>query len=287
MSVQPDYREHLANVRDYWQRAHDAYLESVGTTFQGALIETGEAGDAVTRSNLHMAARAGIRAGDRVLDAGCGVCGPAIDIARNIDGAKIIGITLIPKQAHAARALIRDHGLSGRVQVTLADFHSLPFPDACFDVVYFLESSGYAFDPALVFSEAARVLRPGGRLYVKDVFRREEPLTEVEREDVARFDRTWAFRTAPMSSVRAALETAGFDEIESRDLSNCISTDHAVNAMAVLRGDELEPTRFGELHLAGYFCSAVFFGEFRARRSRGPVNPGLFLQKRPNFVDKC
>jgi len=270
MNVDPDHRGHIANVREYWQRTHDAYMESVGTTFQGALIETGEAGDAVSISNVHMAARAGIRAGDRVLDAGCGVCGPAIDIAHHIDDVRIFGITLIPEQADAGSALIRDHGLSGRVRVTLADFHSLPFPDACFDVVYFLESSGYAFDPALVFSEAARVLCPAGRLYVKDVFRREEPLTEEEREDLARFDRTWAFRTAPMSCVRAALERAGFDEIESRDLSDCISTDYAVNAMAVLRGDELKPTRFGEFHIAGYFCSAVFFGEFRAVRRRAP-----------------
>lgn len=70
----------LADVREYYDRTTPLYLEYVGSTLQaGRLRSRDPPGDGyapIEVSNAHFAAAAGIRPGDLVLDAGCGVCGP-------------------------------------------------------------------------------------------------------------------------------------------------------------------------------------------------------------------
>jgi ubiquinone/menaquinone biosynthesis C-methylase UbiE len=50
------------------------------------------------------------------------------------------------------------------VTFELGDMHSLPVNDAAFDTVLLMHALTYTKDPAQVFREAARVLRPGGKL---------------------------------------------------------------------------------------------------------------------------
>ena len=55
-------------------------------------------------------------------------------------------------------------GESHNLDFVVGDMHELPFPDAQFDQVLNFHALTYAQNPALVFREAARVLRPGGQL---------------------------------------------------------------------------------------------------------------------------
>ena len=85
-------------------------------------------------------------------------------------------------EGHSATALdIRDDGVDGlgasapfvqraggRMQVAVAPFEAIPAPDACFDVAVFNASLHYATDLPAVLAEAARVVRPGGRLAILD-----------------------------------------------------------------------------------------------------------------------
>ena len=50
------------------------------------------------------------------------------------------------------------------VEVREGDMHALPFKDASFDLVVLMHALTYASKPAQAVTEAARVLRPGGRL---------------------------------------------------------------------------------------------------------------------------
>jgi ArsR family transcriptional regulator len=50
------------------------------------------------------------------------------------------------------------------VKFELGDMHSLPVPDAAFDTVLLIHALTYTKEAERVFSEAARVLRPGGKL---------------------------------------------------------------------------------------------------------------------------
>ena len=51
--------------------------------------------------------------------------------------------------------------------------HALPFPDASFDLVVLMHALTYAARPAQAVAEAARVLRPGGRLLLSSLARHE------------------------------------------------------------------------------------------------------------------
>jgi cyclopropane fatty-acyl-phospholipid synthase-like methyltransferase len=254
--MMPHRRE---RVREYWDRAHDAYLAHVGTTFQAGRIDVGTS---MRDSNLWLARAAGLERHRAVLDAGCGVCGPSIDFARELPHLRIVGVTLSGRQSATANQLIRDAGVADRVHVVNADYHAPPFADASFDAVLFLESLGYADNLARLLEGAYRVLRPGGSLYVKDVFRREHLWSDQEGLELAEFDRVYQHRTRSLEACVHAAATAGFTAIAARDLTDHVSLAHTERAMVDARDGTL--SAFGRLHHRRYSCLPVYFAEVTA-----------------------
>ena len=61
----------------------------------------------------------------------------------------------------------------GHVEVREGDMHALPFEDGHFDLVVLMHALTYAARPAVAVAEAARVLRPGGRLLLSSLARHE------------------------------------------------------------------------------------------------------------------
>lgn len=59
------------------------------------------------------------------------------------------------------------------VEVREGDMHALPFADASFDLVVLMHALTYSTRPAQAVAEAARVLRPGGRLLLSSLARHE------------------------------------------------------------------------------------------------------------------
>lgn len=64
--------------------------------------------------------------------------------------------------------LVPDRFDASRVEIVLGDFNALPLADGSFDTVLLHQVLHYAPDPARVIGEAARVLRPGGRIMIVD-----------------------------------------------------------------------------------------------------------------------
>lgn len=128
----------------------------------------------------------GFEEGQRVLDAGCGVCGPARYFAKHA-GVNVEAITISEDQVEKARKYIVDEGLEGKVNVTHGDYHQLEnyYESDSFDAVYFLESFGHATNHEQVINSAWGMLKPGGKLYIKDLFIKEAALESL-KEDIAR-----------------------------------------------------------------------------------------------------
>lgn len=228
-----------------------------------------EAVDAAA-STRYLARRAGIHDGLRVLDAGCGVGGPALAIAAAYD-VVIDGVTVSPVQVELGRELVAAAGLEGRVRLHLADYHALPFPAATFDVALVFEATCYSHDKPELAAELGRVLRPGGTLYIKDVFANEGPLTAQQQRDLDEFHDIWGcVASATIAETVNAVQGAGLEVVASGPLPH-VSTDHFYGSMI-----EVDPVagvrrnRVGEHFLQQADDIPLVWGEVRARKPLVP-----------------
>ncbi len=146
---------------------------------------------ALLNKNQQLYEKAGIKVDDHVLDAGCGIGGSSIWMAREYNN-RVTGITISAQQAEYAYKHADRHGVRQRVNFEVADFCHTPFAENSFDVVWALESSCHALNKAELIQEAYRVLRPGGRLVVCDGFLLQREFDENQWQAVVTCLNGWA-----------------------------------------------------------------------------------------------
>ena len=104
-----------------------------------------------------------------VLEIGSGPGELAIEIARRLPGGEVVGIDLAQAMIDRAAEHARVAGMDEHVRFGLADAAKLPLAEASFDVVVSTLSMHHWSDPAAVFGEIGRVLRPGGIALIYDL----------------------------------------------------------------------------------------------------------------------
>ena len=146
------------------------------------------------------------REGEVVVDLGSGA-GVDVFLAADLVGptGRAIGIDMTPEMVARARALAAEHGIRN------AEFHEslmerLPIADAAADVVVSNCVINLSPDKAVIFREAFRVLKPGGRLVVSDLVK-ERPF---ELADVCGCVGGAMVRGEYLSAIREA----GFRDLE-------------------------------------------------------------------------
>jgi cyclopropane fatty-acyl-phospholipid synthase-like methyltransferase len=167
----------VKDVERFYDQYTPRFLETYGEVFQAYL-------DPADTNFLDGLVKAiGIEDGMRLIDAGCGVCGPAMHFAEGND-VTIDALTLSRVQVEHAQSRVEEAGLGDRVRVHEGDFHNLAsmFDEGSFDLVYFLESLGHACSLATVIDAVRRVLRPEGVLYLREYF--QAPVTTDERKRI-------------------------------------------------------------------------------------------------------
>jgi ubiquinone/menaquinone biosynthesis C-methylase UbiE len=123
--------------------------------------------EAVHRISRKVTDTLGLRAGERVLDAGCGPGETAVHLATTFD-VDVTGITVSDYEIEQGNRRAAAGDMGDRARFRYGDFMALSFPDNSFDAVLALESLQNAPDLAQVLGEFYRVLRPGGRLSFSD-----------------------------------------------------------------------------------------------------------------------
>ena len=132
-----------------------------------APVQPGEFGRAQARLNQVFLQMADLQDGQSLLDAGCGFGGTLQAINDAHRNMELTGVNIDPRQLAICSPLLPADG--NRLHWQLADACRLPFPDARFDRVLCLEALFHFSSRRRFFAEAARVLRPGGRLVVADI----------------------------------------------------------------------------------------------------------------------
>jgi cyclopropane fatty-acyl-phospholipid synthase-like methyltransferase len=120
-----------------------------------------------------------LKDGQRILDAGCGVGGPASYFASKLD-IQVEGMTISQVQVDKSKEIVAAKSLKGSLNIRQGDYHKMVdiFGRDQFDRILFLESFGHSLDQVGLIESAYRCLKPGGVLYIKDLFRREHPNVE-------------------------------------------------------------------------------------------------------------
>lgn len=142
-------REGLAWQVDVWNRLSEVYPSEIDSRFIPVV-------DAIL-------ARAGLKAGERVLDLGTGT-GAVAERAATLVGpdGEVIGVDISTEMLAAAR---RGMAVRGITNVSLREgrAEALPIPDDSVDAVLASLSLMYVIDRASAAREIARALKPGGR----------------------------------------------------------------------------------------------------------------------------
>ena len=111
-----------------------------------------------------------IAPGSRVLDHACGGGMDLLLAARRTGPTgRAIGVDMTPAMVATASESARHAGLDRIVEVHQGFYESLPVPDGSIDVVISNGVLNLAPDKRVVLDEIARVLKPGGSLYLADV----------------------------------------------------------------------------------------------------------------------
>jgi ubiquinone/menaquinone biosynthesis C-methylase UbiE len=168
-------------VRAYFDRVTDTYREKWSDSFHMALFMGSETlEEALYKTEIMIAEEGGFKPDMKVLDIGCGVGGPALNIAEH-SGCHVTGVNIVERQVQIARERAARRGLADRTRFEVADGMNMPFPDASFDAIYIFEAGCHMPDKPRFYRECARVLRPGGVFLGNDWLTR-DGLTPEEDE---------------------------------------------------------------------------------------------------------
>ena len=166
----------ITDIENYYDQTEVHYKmfwkleEAAGLHYGIWDASTHSIGDAILNTNRYLVNIGKINKGHNVLDAGCGIGGSSIFLAKNI-GCKVHGITLSKKQSETAKSLAEKNNVSNLAEFSQANYLETGFNDNSFDIVWAIESFGSASDKSLFFKEMKRILKPGGRILFADMFK--------------------------------------------------------------------------------------------------------------------
>lgn len=152
-----------------------------------------------------------IKKGDVLLDLGSGAgidCFLAADLVG--DEGRVIGVDMTPEMVERAKNNARNNGYRN-VEFRLGEIENLPVESSCVDVIISNCVINLSPDKPRVFSEAIRVLKPGGMLLVSDIALLVE-LPDYVKSSVEAYIRCIAGAIRKEEYLNA-MQIAGFDEI--------------------------------------------------------------------------
>lgn len=215
-------------------------------------------------------------AGKRILDIGCGIGGPAFEMAKT-HGAEVVGIDLEAPLIERAQNDARIHGLAEQCTFQIVEAGPLPFDDHAFDIVVSSGAFTQIADKSGILGESYRVLRPGGYLRCYDWLTSGEAYSDDMYYWFKMEELTYALET--LDGYKTLLSNAGFIDISTEDASHWYRRE-ARREYALIRG-ELYPRM---VELLGQADADHFVENWRAMViviDKGEMQQGYCRGRRP------
>jgi tocopherol O-methyltransferase len=224
-AVATHYDELDLFYRDVWgEHVHHGYWRTGQET-------AGEATEAL----VHLVAtQLDLSPGHHVCDIGCGY-GATARLLADREYVTVTGVTVSPAQAAQALPTINP-------KILVQDWLTNDFPDASFDRAYAIESSEHMPDKQQFFIQAARTLKPNGRLVICAWLSRERPkLWEIRHllEPICREGRLP--HMGDETDYRTLAETAGLRVLTVEDISKNVRRTWSICLRRMLAGLLTDP----------------------------------------------
>jgi arsenite methyltransferase len=239
MPATVDVQELEAKVKDMYshvaQEPHGKYHFEMGRGLAERLGYPSEQLDRIPSEALESFAGVGyffdlarLGEGEAVVDLGSGSGTDMFLAAVQVgDGGRVVGVDFTEEQLEKARRLSTAAGF-GQVELCEAHIEQVPHEGESFDCVISNGVINLAPDKGRVFAEAARLLKPGGRMAIADI------ISERELKETTRCNADlWAACIAgaeQRDSYLHALESAGLSVEEIRDNPYRFISDQALEA---------------------------------------------------------
>jgi len=219
-------------------------------------------------------APARIERGHHVVDAGCGVGGTAVYLAKT-RGCAVTGIDLNRQHIETARRKAIAEGLDGQIAFERGNCsRHLPFADASVDAVVNIESACHYADRGRFLREVGRILKPGKRLVASDWLARDGLTASQYEEYIQPMCDPWALSGLETRSTygerlrEAGLELLEFEGFDGKEMDNVrLLENHwrALRGLELLAGTTMPRLR-RKIHKIGTLVSAWGGGYFELGR---------------------
>jgi ubiquinone/menaquinone biosynthesis C-methylase UbiE len=180
-----------------------------------------------------------------ILDVGCGF---GIDsmILAGLGAREVCGIDVNPAWVESIEKYMRALNWNLPIKVKVADAAKLPYPDNTFDFLISVEAISHYRNVEGFFSEAQRVLKPGGMLIVSDANNGANPFIRRKTDDIwQRFEfgpPTASFHghriQKSFRDMRREIIAARFPQIKTEVLERLVDNTFAMGSEEIIKAAE-------------------------------------------------
>jgi len=223
-----------------------------------------------------------LRPGMELLDIGCGPGTITLDLAGLVAPGRTVGLDREAQIIEGAEQLRSDRQV-GNASFQVGDVYGLEFAEGSFDVVHAHQVLQHLRDPVAALTEMRRVLRPGGRLAVRD----SDYGAKIWAPQDERLDR-WMALYHQVTRANGAeadagrflpgwVRSAGFEDVRVSTSTWTFADPETCRWWGELWADRVELSSFAEQAVGYGFADAAELATIADAWRRWSVDPGALV----------